>query len=144
MPTLIRRNRFVIGLTAFWACAVWLSFLAEAVADGTGWFTSGQVSQGRWEYSQKCSTCHGAQLQGTGAPALTGRLFDIQWNGKTLRDFYNYVHDQMPLGQGGALDKQEYADIVAYILAQNGLPAGNEKLTPSSPMDRVLTLSSAG
>jgi PQQ-dependent dehydrogenase (methanol/ethanol family) len=144
MLTHIRRRRLVMGLTAFLGCVSWLSFLAEAVGDGTGWFSSEQVSQGRWEYSQKCSTCHGAQLQGTGAPALTGRLFDVQWSGKTLHDFYNYVHDQMPLGQGGALNSQEYADIVAYILAQNGLPAGNEKLTPSSPMDRVLTLSSAG
>ena len=121
-----------------------LLLVTGAVADGSGWFSSEQVSQGRWEYSQKCSTCHGAQLQGTGAPALTGHQFDLQWNGKSLHDFYNYVHDQMPLGQGGALDGQQYADIVAYVLAQNGVPAGNEKFTPSSPMDRVLTLTTAG
>jgi len=32
-------------------------------------------------------------------------------------DFYDYVHDQMPLGQAGSLDPQQYADIVAYVLA---------------------------
>ena len=50
----------------------------------------------------------------------------------------------MPLGQGGVADGQEYADIVAYILAQSGVPAGNEKLTPTSPMDRVLELDAVG
>ena len=84
--------------------------------------------------------CHGTQLQGGGAPALKGPAFIAQWNGKTLKEFYGYVHDSMPLGQGGALDGQEYADIVAYVLAQSGVPAGNEKFTPTSPMERVLEL----
>jgi alcohol dehydrogenase (cytochrome c) len=112
----------------------------SALADGTGFFTSAQLSQGRWEYSQKCSVCHGAQLQGVGGPALKGRLFDDQWNGKTLKDLYNYVHNNMPLGQGGDLNSQEYADIVSFILAQSGMPAGDEMLTPKSPMERVLEL----
>jgi alcohol dehydrogenase (cytochrome c) len=115
----------------------------EALADGTGFFTTEQLSAGRWEYSQKCSVCHGAQLQGGGAPALKGSQFSALWNGKTLKDFYDLVHSTMPLGQAGTLDGQEYADIVSYILAQSGLPAGTEKLTPQSPMDRVLELSEA-
>jgi alcohol dehydrogenase (cytochrome c) len=115
----------------------------DVFADGTGFFSSAQLSQGRWEYSQKCSVCHGAQLQGGGAPALKGSEFSAMWNGKTLKDFYDYVQANMPLGQGAALKGQEYADIVAYILAQVGLPAGNEKLTPATPMDRVLDLSAA-
>jgi len=141
MPGMIHRN---YGVALVGPLLLWLSIPVAAIADGTGWFSSEQVSQGRWEYSQKCATCHGAQLQGTGAPALAGRLFDQQWSGKTLQDLYNYVHQQMPLGQAGALNSQEYADIVAYILAQNGLPPGSEKLTPRSPMDRVLILPSTG
>jgi alcohol dehydrogenase (cytochrome c) len=118
-----------------------LLFAAQgALADGTGFFNPAQLSQGRWEYAQKCAVCHGAQLQGGGAPALKGRIFNVQWNGKSLKEFYNYVHTNMPLGQGGELSSQEYADIVSYVLAQNGLPAGDEKFTPMSPMDRVLVL----
>jgi mono/diheme cytochrome c family protein len=100
-----------------------LLFATQVLADGTGWFSAAQVTQGRFEYSQKCAVCHGAQLQGGGAPALRGTVFQQQWNGKTLEDFYAYVRSNMPLGQGGELDAQEYADIVAYILAQSGLPA---------------------
>jgi alcohol dehydrogenase (cytochrome c) len=120
--------------------AAMLLSTAGALADGTGFFNPAQLSQGRWEYAQKCAVCHGAQLQGGGAPALKGRIFNVQWNGKSLKEFYNYVHTNMPLGQGGELSSQEYADIVSYVLAQNGLPAGDEKLTPMSSMDRVLVL----
>jgi cytochrome c553 len=134
----VTRSRIV----AFAAGMLWLA-ARNVLADGTGFFSSAQLSQGRWEYSQKCSVCHGAQLQGGGAPALKGSEFSALWNGKTLKDFYDYVQANMPLGQGAALKGQEYADIVAYVLAQVGVPAGNEKLTPTTPMDRVLDLSAA-
>ena len=49
-------------------------------------------------------------------------MFVQLWNGKTLKDLYDYVHDRMPLGQPGSLSAEECADIVAYILAQSGLP----------------------
>jgi glucose dehydrogenase/mono/diheme cytochrome c family protein len=126
------------------ALAALASCLAGAAhADGTGWFTADQVSTGRTEYGQKCAVCHGSQLQGTGAPPLRGRSFGLQWNRRTLGDFYTYVHKQMPLGFPDTLKAQEYADIVAYILAQNGLPAGQEKFTPQTPMNRVLRLGPA-
>jgi len=117
-----------------------LSAVEQVCADGTGWYTPPQVAQGRWEYSQKCGVCHGAQLQGGGAPALKGTAFIQQWDGKKLSDLYEYVHNNMPLGLGASLPSQEYADVVAFVLAQNGLPAGIEKFTPMSPMERVLDL----
>jgi len=122
------------------ASVVALCIASSAAADGSGWFSSAQVQSGRLEFAAKCETCHGAQLQGTGAPALKGRPFNLQWNGKTLSALYNYVHTQMPLGNPDSLKLQEYADIVAFILSQNGLPPGDERLTPTSPMDRVLAL----
>ena len=132
-----------LHLVALTASVLFLGATSSAVADGTGWYTPPQVAQGRWEYSQKCGVCHGAQLQGGGAPALKGRIFNQQWNGKNLSEFYEYIHKNMPLGLGAALPSQEYADIVAFILAQSGLPAGIEKFTPKSPMERVLDLASA-
>ena len=129
-----RRSAVTFAAGVLGACT------AVALADGTPWFSKEQVASGRWQYSQRCSVCHGAQLQGTGAPALTGSTFERQWNGKTVKDFYDYVHDQMPLGQAGSLKPQQYADIVAYIVALSGIEAGTEKFTPDSPMGRVLDL----
>src|SRR4029450_6295340 len=114
-----------------------------ARADGTGWFTPDQINTGRWAYEQRCATCHGVDLEGAGAPALRGSAFNAQWNGKTLQQFYLYVHGQMPLGAAGTLKGQDYVNVVAYILARSGLPAGTQKLTLRSPMTRVLVLSDA-
>ena len=123
------------------AYAVLTAVLAtSAFANGTGWYNPTQISTGRFEYSQKCSVCHGAQLEGGGAPALKGKQFELQWNGRTLATLYNYVHNNMPLGLGADLPSQDYANVVAFILAQSGLPAGNEMFTPRTPMDRVLEL----
>ena len=131
------RRCSLVSLFAPIACALSSSL---AFADGTGWYNSSQIAKGRFEYSQKCAVCHGAQLQGTGAPPLKGKPFELQWNGRKLAELYEYVHNNMPLGLGASSPAQEYADIVAYILAQSGLPAGNEMFTPRTPMDRVLEL----
>jgi len=111
-----------------------------ARADGTPWFSSDQVNAGRLSYGQSCSVCHGARLLGGGAPALTGATFDARWNGKTVQTFYQYVSQNMPLGQAGSLKPQTYADIVSFLLSNAGMVAGTQTFTPSSPMDRVLVL----
>ncbi|MGH6623286.1 MAG: c-type cytochrome, partial [Burkholderiaceae bacterium] len=142
MLTLVHRRcsgRFLtLGAIAAFTLAAPLS---PASADGTGWFTPDQAQQGRWAYGQHCATCHGPNRAGSGAPALKGTSFNAQWNGKTLQQFYSYVHNQMPLGAAGSLKGQDYVNVVAFILAQSGVPAGNTKLTIRSPMDRVLVLS---
>src|SRR5580698_7166973 len=97
---------FTLGFTS---ATILFGVATGALADGTGWFSPDQVSQGRWEYSQKCSVCHGAQLQGGGAPAVKGTAFNQRWDGKKLSDFYNFVHSDMPLGLGASLPSQEYA-----------------------------------
>ena len=61
----LRRADIVVMLFGLAASAV-------ALADGTGWYTSEQVAQGRWEYSQKCGVCHGQQLQGGGSAGAEG------------------------------------------------------------------------
>jgi PQQ-dependent dehydrogenase (methanol/ethanol family) len=133
-PTLLQRLALLACLGAV---------VAPAGADGTGWFTPDQVTAGRWIYEQRCGTCHGVDLEGAGAPALRGATFNVQWNGKTLQQFYGYVHSQMPLGAAGSLKGQDYVNVVAYILARSGLPAGTQKLTVRTPMTRVMTLSDA-
>jgi mono/diheme cytochrome c family protein len=84
-------------LLAIATAAMAFSAAPNVLADGTGWFSQEQISQGRWEYGQKCAVCHGAQLQGGGAPALKGQAFVQLWSGKSLKNLYDYVHDQMPL-----------------------------------------------
>ncbi len=134
--TALRKLVFASTALALVACGA-------ARADGVGWFTNDQVNAGRWAYEQRCGVCHGQNLEGGGAPALRGTQFNAQWNGKTLQQFYAYVHSQMPLGAAGSLKGQDYVNVVAYILSRSGIPAGTQKLTMRSPMGRVMTLSDA-
>ncbi len=123
--------------------AAWFGGPHYASADGTAWFSGAQTDSGRIEYAQSCSVCHGTTLQNGGAPALAGRSFYQRWNGRSLETFYSYVQQNMPLGKGGTLTGQQYADLVAFVLSRNGLPSGTETFTPESPMERTLVLSAS-
>jgi alcohol dehydrogenase (cytochrome c) len=114
----------VIGILQFILVAPDIPALAQQPA----LFSEDQVAQGRLDYSQHCASCHGTQLQNGGAPTLTGPWFVERWNGKTLGDFYDYVHQTMPLGEAASLAPATYVDIVAFILAQNGFPTGAKPL----------------
>jgi mono/diheme cytochrome c family protein len=111
--------------------------LLSALAEPPALFTEDQLAQGRLDYAQECATCHGAQLQNGGAPALVGPSFRDRWNREKLSQFYDYVHQNMPLGEAAALAPAEYADIVAFILSQNGFPTGTKPLTKAE-WDAVL------
>ena len=121
--------------------ALW-PFVAAA-DEGAGWYTREQAANGHLQYVPKCGVCHGADLKGGGAPELKGAGFAAKWNGKPLADLYTYTRQQMPKGNGDSLPAQDYADIVAYMLSQNGIPAGTTKLAADGPMNRVLVLSDA-
>ena len=61
-------------------------------------------------------------------PPLAGAYFEGKWVGQTAGALYTHVHDRMPPSRPGELGDQTYADLVAYILSVNGLPAGEAEL----------------
>src|SRR5258706_5944931 len=109
--------------------------------EGAGWFTREQAASGHLQYAAKCGVCHGAELKGGGAPELVGKGFAAKWNGKPLSLLYTYTRQQMPKGSGDSLAPQEYADIVAYMLPRNRIPAGTINLPAGVPMSTVMALS---
>src|SRR5262250_1977459 len=121
--------------------ATWV--LGANADEGAGWYTRDQASAGHLQYAAKCAVCHGADLKGGGAPELKGPGFVAKWNGKTLAELYKYTREQMPKGNGDSLPPQDYADIVAYMLSQNGIPAGSITLAADGPMQRALVFSDA-
>lgn len=101
-------------------------------------FSTAQAARGQTLYAQKCAACHMADLSGNAtAIPLTGRSFTRTWNGHTLGEFYTVTSTTMPQGNGGSLSPDAYADIVAYILKANGLPAGKDDIKSDS---RILSL----
>lgn len=104
---------------------------AQEVSRSTwdGVFSAAQAERGATAYAQNCQVCHGPALQGVGeAKPLTGPEFLGAWNGLTLGDLFDRIRKTMPIDRPGALTREAYADILAYLLKFNGFPAGAAEL----------------
>jgi mono/diheme cytochrome c family protein len=96
-----------------------------------GIYTVEQADRGAGVYAQRCGACHGAALNGTGeAPPLIGGEFVSHWDTMTVGDLYDRVRTTMPQNDPQSLTREEYADVLAFLLKNNGFPAG------SQPLDR--------
>lgn len=98
-----------------------------SVLDGV--YTDAQSARGQDAFSQNCAMCHGSGLTGSGeAPALVGGEFISNWAGLTLGDLFERIRTTMPQDRPGKLGRDQYADIVSFILKSNGYPAGQKEL----------------
>jgi mono/diheme cytochrome c family protein len=124
------------ALVVLWACALGLAVLSPRAveAQGEAWpiwsgaFSSEQAVRGKAGYELFCASCHGQDLAGQNGPALKGARFLSIWDAATLREFYRKVSTTMPRAQA-RLDDSVYLDVIAYVLQQNGFPAGPGELT---------------
>jgi mono/diheme cytochrome c family protein len=99
----------------------------RSVWDGV--YTEDQAKRGEETYKKECASCHGDTLVGGGGAApLTGGNFLSNWNGLTLGDLYDRIRKTMPQGSPGKLNKQQDADVLAYLLSFNKFPAGKTEL----------------
>lgn len=105
---------------------VMLPSLAQAQAAKPALYTAKQAGSGTAVYAQSCAACHGEQLEGTAAPPLKGDAFGEMANAQalTVDSLLDVVSGTMPQSDPGSLKPDEYSAVVAYILQQNGYPAG--------------------
>ena len=94
-------------------------------------YTADQASAGAAVYAQSCAACHGQQLEGVAAPALKGSAFGemATAQGLTAQTLLDVIANTMPQSDPGSLKPEEFAAVTAYILQQNGYPAGATALT---------------
>jgi len=98
-----------------------------------GIYTNEQADRGAGLYAQRCGACHGAALNGTGeAPPLVGGEFVSHWDTLTVGDLYDRVRTTMPQNDPMSMTREEYADVLAYVLKNNGFPAGTRELDKRS------------
>src|SRR5690606_22854056 len=114
------------------AAAIMLNLSATAQGQEStrdGIYTAQQAAAGATLYTRSCIECHGATLRGGEAgPALTGAGFWNKWNGQPLAAFFQITASTMPVNNPGGFTPAEYASLVAFMLQQNGLPAGDTPL----------------
>ena len=113
-------NRF--RMLAVGAALVWCSALVGLSAQGGGAAAGGgdQQARGKMLYNDKCASCHMENLRGsTETPPLTGDMFWGNWETYSANNLLEQIRSTMPEDNPGSLMRQEYVDIVAYILKFN-------------------------
>lgn len=83
------------------------------------------VDAGHRVYDARCVACHGVDGKGVVAgdvttfPPLWGeRSFNVAAGMARLYTAAGFIHDHMPLGQGGTLSRDEAYDVAAYVTRQ--------------------------
>src|SRR4051812_88223 len=115
------------------AIGVFAAACVDAQTGGTsvwdGIYTAAQAERGASAYADHCAECHGASLDGTGeAPALAGPEFLSHYDGRTVGNLFDRTRNTMPNNAPGTLSRNDYADILAFVLKFNGFPAGEKEL----------------
>lgn len=120
--------------------------VGRAQAPKTQWdgvYSDEQSKRGAALYTQYCASCHGADLSGGGvesAPVLTGTKFSARWVDQTLGDLFERMSASMPQDAPGSLTRDQHVDILGFILAKNGFPAGTTDLSSQSEVLRAITI----
>lgn len=117
-----------LGLGA-WACLSLLAFSSAAAQDKksvkAGVYTAAQAERGIAVFRSKCASCHAPNR-------FTDDFFYQSFAGKPLWEMFDVISDSMPEDSPGSLTKEEYADVIAYLLKLNNFPAGESEL----PIDK--------
>ena len=131
------RRVFAMCLLATLCLAAALT-TTTAAQDQTIWdgvYTEEQAARGQRTYDQECAACHLDDLMGDGiAPSLIGSAFFFRWSELSMGDMYTAIRTTMPQGAPASLSPSGYADISAYMLQKNDVPAGSMEL-PSDTDD---------
>jgi mono/diheme cytochrome c family protein len=102
-----------------------------------GIYSSAQAERGKAQYASSCARCHGGSLEGGMGRSLVGTSFWNKWREQSVGDLLEYVSKNMPMGQTSTstLSPPVYADIVAFLLSSNELPAGSVDLSATAGTD---------
>lgn len=111
-----------------------VSFFASVIAQDpppiwNGVYTSAQAERGATVFQAHCSECHHEDLSGGEGPALVGNSFMVKWEMSSVERLFHKIRDTMPETASGNVTDAQKLDVVAFILQQNGYPAGTTELT---------------
>ena len=91
----------------------------RSIMDGV--FTERQARRGERWFAQICEQCHRTR-------DFTSAQFHERWAGSSVGDLLQFMQNTMPPENPGALSTERYADVLAYILAVNDYPAGDDEV----------------
>jgi mono/diheme cytochrome c family protein len=91
----------------------------RSVWDGV--YTEAQAVRGQNTFSASCARCHTVD-------DFTAPSFLMGWEGSPVLDLFQLVQKSMPMDNPGSLRPEDYADVIAYFLRLNAIPAGKDEL----------------
>jgi len=126
--------------TAFLALAatfmIALSYSAlTAQGEKSSWdgvYTEDQAARGLKLFADQCAKCHGPDMTGGDAPPLAGSEFASDWDDLSVGDLAERLRVSMPQDKPQSLTREQAADLVAAIMKQNHMPAGQAELPPQA------------
>jgi mono/diheme cytochrome c family protein len=95
-------------------------------------FTVEQAARGKLLFLDTCAMCHGPDLNGQSGPPLKGEAFYERWRSRSTAELFDFMSSAMPPTQPGRLRPDGYADVLAFILQENGVSAGSTELPSDS------------
>jgi mono/diheme cytochrome c family protein len=128
----------------FFAACSWTLAAQDTNSIWNGVYTAAQAERGRVVVQNHCSECHHEDLSGGEGPALVGDTFMLNWETHTVERLFHKIRDTMPSPGSDKVSNQEKIDAVAYLLQQNGFPAGATELTDSALLANFRIVSKTG
>ena len=90
-----------------------------------GPYTAEQATRGEATFERRCLRCHEISH-------FSSADFFRTWTRAPLSQLYGFIATTMPRGAPGSLSRPQYADVVAYLLALNGVRPGATDLPTST------------
>ena len=112
----------------------------QKTAKTGGVYADAQATRGEGVYAQQCGSCHGADLKGSGSPALVGQDFIGTWGDMSVADLIDKIATSMPSSAPGSLSRGQVTDLVGFIFKTNGFPAGTVELDTDDPALKTLKI----
>ncbi|AND70674.1 hypothetical protein ATSB10_32200 [Dyella thiooxydans] len=103
-------------------------------------YTAAQAELGQAKFKENCAVCHGPHLEGRAGPALKGANFASEEAQFHVRDIFTILVHNMPATEPGSLAHDDYVQIMAFLLQQNGYPAGPQQLTYDEALNSKVKL----
>jgi len=112
-----------------------------------GVYTNAQAERGRAVYADQCTDCHGRALEGAyESHTLVGDEFTSNWDGQPLLALFDRILITMSGAEPGTmsgkipkpLTRAQTADLVAFILWFNKIPAGKAELGTNAEVLRQI------
>ncbi len=97
-----------------------------------GIYTKAQADGAKARYDKICAECHAFTVAAKKKPEdlpLGDEPFFKTWAGKTIEELVSVIVLTMPNDGSAVVNEDEALNLMAYVLQQNGFPAGTSPLT---------------